>query len=404
MGDQRQAGVLQGIRVLDLTRVLSGPYCTLILADQGAEVVKIEQPGQGDDARHLGPPYAGPDSGFFVSINRNKKSLALDLKRPEGRDLFLRLVDHADVLVENFRPGIMDRLECGYSELSKRNSRLVFCSISGFGQTGPYRDRPGYNLTVQAMSGVMTLSGEEGSLPYPIGVPVGDIPAGIYAATAIAMALYQRERTGMGRQIDISLFDALLSMVEFPIVRYGLTREIPGPMGNRHPSITPYGVFRTRDDSIAIAVGSELLWEKFCHALDREEWLADPRFATNADRTVHVDALQQEIEDSLAQNPAPVWIDRLLVNGIPVAPINRISDLYDDIHVRERGMLTSLKQPGFGAVTVAGTPIQWGQTGNTDYRPAPRLGEHTRSVLCDWLAVTADAVDEYVAMGVAAEL
>ena len=404
MGDERQGGVLQGIRVLDLTRVLSGPYCTLILADQGAEVVKIEQPGRGDDARHFGPPYAGPDSGFFVSINRNKKSLALDLKHPGGRELFLQLAEHADVLVENFRPGVMDRLECGYSELSKRNSRLVFCSISGFGQTGPYRDRPAYNFTVQAMSGVMTLSGEEGAPPYPVGIPVGDIPAGIYAATAIAMALYQRERTGTGQQIDISLFDALVSMLEFPIVRYGLTGELPQGRGDRHPSITPYGVFGTQDDSIVIAVGSDPVWERLCRALGREDWLRDPRFATNADRTVHVDALQQEIEESLAQDRASVWIDRLLAESIPVAPINRVSDLFDDVHVRERGMLTTLEQPGIGAVTVAGTPIQWGQTGNRDHRAAPRLGEHTRQVLCDWLALTSDDVDRYAAAGAVAEL
>jgi len=404
MEDEREGGALQGIRVLDLTRVLSGPYCTLILADQGAEVVKIEQPGQGDDARHLGPPYAGPDSGFFVSVNRNKKSLALDLKHPEGVKLLLRLAEHADVLVENFRPGVMDRLGCGYSELSKRNPRLVFCSISGFGQTGPYRDRPAYNLTVQAMSGVMTLSREEGAAPYPIGIPVGDIPAGIYASTAIAMALYQRERTGTGRQIDISLFDALVSMVEFPIVRYGLTREpLPG-RGDRHPSITPYGVFKAQDDSLAIVVGSHPLWEKLCRALGREDWLTDPRFATNAERTVHVDALQQEIEESLAQDRASVWIDRLLAEGVPVAPINRVSDLFDDVQVRERGMLTTLEQPGFGEVTVAGTPIHWEQTGDRDYRAAPRLGEHTRRVLCDWLSLTSDDVDRYAASGVVAEL
>lgn len=393
---------LEGVRVLDLTRVLSGPYCTMILADQGAEVIKIERPDRGDDARHFGPPYAGADSGFFVSINRNKKSLALDLKHPTGRDLFFQLVEKADVLVENFRPGVMDRLGCGFSELSKRNPKLIICSISGFGQTGPYSSRPGYNLTVQAMSGAMTLSGERGGAPYPVGLPVGDIPAGIYAASAIGMALYHRERTGIAKRIDISLFDALLSMVEFPIVQYGLTKQVPGPMGRRHPSITPYGVFSTQDGLLVIAAGSQALWERLCRILDRQAWLADSRYVTNAERAVHADELHREMEEVLSGSPSHVWIERLVAEGIPVAPINRIPDLYDDVHIRERGMLTTLDQPGFGPVTVAGSPIRVAGSDPVDHAPAPRLGEHTREILGSWLGIAADQVSELIEEGVAA--
>ena len=401
MGEE--TGALSGIRVLDLSRVLSGPYCTMILADQGAEVVKIERPMGGDDARHYGPPDAGTDSGFFVSINRNKKSVVLDLKHADGRALLLRLAAEADVLVENFRPGVMDRLGYSHEILLAANPRLIYCSISGFGQTGPYRDRPGYNMTVQALSGAMTLTGEDGTPPHPIGLPVGDIPAGIYAATAIAMALFQRERTGEGRRIDISLFDALVSMVEFPVIRYGLTGVNPSPMGTRHPSITPYGIFRTQDVPIVVAVGSDSLWRTFSRVLERPSWLEDPRFADNASRTVHVDALCAEIEKALAARPASFWIDRLLVEGIPVAPIQRVADLFHDPHARERGIVTQLEQPGHGPVTVVGSPIQWIPALSTRHHGAPALGEHTRTVLQDWLALPAEEVDGYIERGAIAE-
>lgn len=404
MRDERQGGVLQGIRVLDLTRVLSGPYCTLILADQGAEVVKIEEPGRGDDARHFGPPYAGPDSGLLRQHQPEQEEPCARSEAP-GR------TGAVSAAGRTCGRACRELPSWGHGSTGMRVLRVVEAQLSSC-LLLDLRVRADRSLSRSA--GVQLHGtgderrddalGRGGCTAVSFGIPVGDIPAGIYAATAIAMALYQRERTGPGQQIDISLFDALVSILEFPIVRYGLTGELPQGTGDRHPSITPYGVFRTQDDSIVIAVGSDPVWERLCRALGREDWLRDPRFATNADRTVHVDALQQEIEESLAQDRASVWIDRLLAESIPVAPINRVSDLFDDVHVRERGMLTTLEQPGIGAVTVAGTPIQWGQTGNRDHRAAPRLGEHTRQVLCDWLALTSDDVDRYAAAGAVAEL
>jgi len=390
---------LEGVRVLDLSRVLSGPYCTMILADQGADVVKIERPDTGDDARHLGPPYVGEDSGFFVSINRNKRSLALDLKTPDGLKLLHRLAESADVFVENFRPGVAERLGCGYSKVSSINPRIIYCSVSGFGQTGPYRERPGYNMTVQALGGAMTLTGAKGAVPSPVGIPVGDIPAGIYAATAIAMALYQREKTGVGRWIDVSLFDALLSMIEFPIIRHGLTGEEPGPVGDRHPSITPYGIFRAQDASIVLAVGSDALWTTFCQVLVREDLREDPRFVTNAERTRNVDPLREEIERTLRERTAAEWIHAMVSAGIPASPVNHVSDVYRDPQALERGMLAQLVQPGFGDVTVAGTPIRWGDDDDARLEAAPRLGEHTADVLREWLGLSDETIRSLAARG-----
>ena len=400
--EKTRGGILSGVRVLDLTHVLSGPFCTMLLADQGAEVVKVEEPGRGDDARHLGPPFRGDVSGFFVSVNRNKKSLTLNLKAQRGVDLLKQLVRRADVFVENFRPGVAERLGVDYHALAAIQPKLIYASVSGFGQTGPYRERPGYNIIVQALSGVMSTSGPAGGepggkpdgkpdgKPYPIGVSVGDIPAGMFTAFAITTALYARERTGRGQYIDVSMLDSLVAMMENPIVRHGMTGAPPEPFGRLHPSITPYGIFDAADGPIALAVGNDRLWLRLCEVLDRPDLAEDARFETNASRTENAEALYALLGDLLAQRPAAAWLQLLLAAGIPAAPVNTVADLFGDPQIEARGMLPRVEQPGAGSIPVCGTPLRFSGQPEPTYRPAPRLGEHTREVLTGWLG-TSDA-------------
>jgi CoA:oxalate CoA-transferase len=398
--EHARKGILAGVRVLDLTRVLSGPFCTMLLADVGAEVVKVEEPKRGDDARHLGPPFCGGESGFFVSVNRNKKSLTLDLKTPRGVALLKDLAGRADVFVENFRPGVAERLGINYEALAAVHPKLVYASISGFGQTGPYRERPGYNIVVQAMSGVMSTSGPAGASPYPVGVSLGDIPAGMFAAFAIASALYARDRTGRGQYIDISMLDSLVAMMENPIVRHGMTGEAPQPFGRNHPSITPYGVFDAADAPIALAVGNDGLWQALCRTLERPDLARDRRFETNALRTENAEALHVLLRDVLARRPAAEWLRLFVAAGIPAAPVNTVADLFEDPQIAARGMLPRIDQPGAGPIAVCGTPVRFADQPPSAYRPAPRLGEHTRDVLGSWLGLTEDDVGELERAGV----
>jgi crotonobetainyl-CoA:carnitine CoA-transferase CaiB-like acyl-CoA transferase len=392
-GESIGNGILSGVRVLDLTRVLSGPFCTMLLADQGAEVVKVEAPGRGDDARHLGPPFRGDVSGFFVSVNRNKKSLTLNLKAERGVDLLKQLARRADVFVENFRPGVAERLGVDYHALAAIQPKLVYASVSGFGQTGPYRERAGYNIVVQALSGVMSTSGPTDAGPYPVGVSLGDIPAGMFAAFAITTALYARERTGRGQYIDISMLDSLVAMMENPIVRHGMTGASPESFGRRHPSITPYGIFDAADGPIAVAVGNDRLWLQLCEALERPDLAQDARFETNASRTENAEALYALFGDLLAQRPAAAWLQLLLAAGIPAAPINTVADLFEDPQIEARSMLPRIEQPGAGSIAVCGTPLRFAGQPEPTYGPAPSLGEHTREVLTGWLGTSDADVD-----------
>ena len=382
-------GILSGVRILDLTRVLSGPFCTMLLADQGAEVVKVEEPGRGDDARHLGPPFRGDVSGFFVSVNRNKKSLTLNLKAQRGIDLLKQLVRQADVFIENYRPGVAERLGIDYRTLSAIQPKLIYASVSGFGQTGPYRERPGYNIVVQALSGVMSTSGPPGAAPYPIGVSLGDIPAGMFAAFAVTTALYAREQSGHGQYIDVSMLDSLVAMMENPVVRQGMG-EAAKPFGRRHPSITPYGIFDAADGPIALAVGNDRLWLRLCDVLERHDLAADERFRTNALRTMNVEALDALLCEILAQRPAVAWLQLLLAAGIPASPVNTVTDLFEDPQIKARGMLPHVEQPDAGSIPVCGAPLRFAGQLQPTYRPAPKLGEHTRDILNGWLG-TSDA-------------
>jgi crotonobetainyl-CoA:carnitine CoA-transferase CaiB-like acyl-CoA transferase len=396
----RRRGVLAGVRVLDLTRVLSGPFCTMLLADQGAEVVKVEAPNRGDDARHMGPPFCGEASGFFVSVNRSKKSLTLNLKSARGVSLLGELAGRADVFVENFRPGVAERLGIGYEAMAAAHPEIVYASISGFGQTGPYRERSGYNITIQALSGVMTTSGPESSQPYPIGISLGDIPAGMFAAFAITTALYAREKTGRGQYIDVSMLDSLIAMMENPIVRSGISGEAAPSFGRHHPSITPYGLFDTADRPIALAIGNDRLWVDFCRVLGRPDLTQDPRFETNAQRTENADPLHSELRGIFLQRPAAEWVRLLLAAGLPVAPVNDIAALFSDPQVAARGMLPRVEQPGAGPIAVCGTPVRFGDAEPTTYASAPGLGEHTREVLATWLGMDEGSIGNLEKAGV----
>ena len=398
--DGGKRGPLEGIRVLDLSRVLSGPYCTMMLADQGAEVIKVENPAKGDDTRHMGPPFRGGESGFFISINRNKKSITLNLKHPEGVELLKRLVEKSDVVVENFRPGVTERLGIDYQALHKVNSRIIYCSISGFGQTGPYRNRPAYNFTVQAMSGVMTMTGEPGTGPFPVGISLGDIPAGMFAAYAIAGALYARETTGLGQHIDIGMLDSLVAMMENPIVRYGMTGETPRAIGRYNPSITPFGVFSTADAPIVIAVGNDKLWQKFCGAIGHPEFLRDPRFMTNPLRTENSEVLHGLLTDMLLKHTAREWLDLFVEQGIPSALVNTVAEVFDDPQVRAREMLVHVQQPHAGDVIIAGSPVRLSSYQHRRYEPAPQFGEHTQGVLKEILGIDPEGVRELEEAGV----
>jgi CoA:oxalate CoA-transferase len=364
----------------------------MMLADQGAEVIKVENPAKGDDTRHMGPPFRGGESAFFISINRNKKSITLNLKHPEGVKLLKRLAENSDVLVENFRPGVTERLGVDYPTLREVNPRLIYCSISGFGQTGPYSNRPAYNFTVQALSGVMTMTGEPSNEPSPVGVSLGDIPAGMFAAYAISAALYARESSGSGQYIDISMLDSLVALMENPIARYGMTGKCPQPIGRYNPSITPFGVFDTADAPIVIAAGNSKLWQKLCTVLNRLDLLQDPRFTTNPLRTQNSEALHSILTDVLRKRTAREWLDLLIEQGIPVAPVNTVASVFEDPQVNAREMLIHVKQPHAGDVVVVGSPIRLSSCRGTRYAPAPQFGEHTESVLESALGITSKEI------------
>jgi len=395
-----QAGAFKGIRVLDLTRVLSGPYCTMMLADQGAEVIKVEIPGRGDDSRHVGPPFQEGESAFFVSINRNKKSITLNLKSEQGVEVLRKLAASSDVLVENYRPGVAERLGIDYESLREVNPDLIYCSISGFGQTGPYRDRPGYNMTVQALGGVMTVSGEPGCEPFPVGISLGDIPAGMFAAFAISAALLQRATTGQGQHIDIGMLDCLVAMMEYPLARFGMTGQCPPAIGRHNPAITPFGVMNTADIPIVIAVGNDKLWRLLCEAMDRQDLLLDPKYETNPLRTENRVELYAKLTETLMERTSEEWLGILVAAGIPAAPVNTIEEVFHDPHVRARGMVQQVSQPKAGDIAIAGTPVKMNGTGAAETTPAPQLGEHSRTVLRECLDMTDEAIDVLTELGV----
>jgi CoA:oxalate CoA-transferase len=376
-----QNGPLSGITIVDLSRILAGPYCTLLLAELGARVIKVEPPGQGDDARHYGPFRSGK-SAYFSSVNRGKESIALDLKSPAGRDVFERLLDKADALVENFRPGTMEKLGYGWEVLHPRYPRLVYAAASGFGHTGPYSHYPAYDMVVQGLGGVMSITGHPGMPLTRVGTSIGDLGGGLFTAIALNAALLHRERTGEATKVDVSLFDCQLALLENAIVRYTTTGEIPGPMGARHPSITPFEAFATADGNIIIAAGNDGLFVKLAHALGRPDLAANPLYRTNPLRNQNQAALKAEIESVLQSAGTGEWIAALEAAGVPCGPVNNIAEALAHPQTEARNMLVTVDDPAMGALKLAGNPMKLSAFADPPTRaPAPDLDADRERIL-----------------------
>lgn len=385
---------LEHIKVLDFTRVLAGPYCTMILANMGAEIIKIERPGSGDDSRDFGP-FMNGQSAYFVSINRGKKSIALDLKSPKAIELVKELVKEVDIVAENFRPGTMEKLGLGYEELKKINPKLIFATMSGFGQTGPYSKRPAYDMIVQGMGGIMSITGEEGGDPVRVGTSIGDITAGMFGTIGILAALVDRDISGEGRMVDVAMLDGQLSILENAISRYTATGEIPKPLGARHPSIAPFEAYKTKDSYVIVACGNDALWEKFCKLTSREDLLAMDEFKTNPDRVKNVRKLKEYMTEIFGQKTTAEWDEYLNKNGIPCSAINTVDKLFTDPQVTARKMLVEVEQPGVGKIKIAGNPIKLsGLEEEIPKDPAPQIGEHSELILKKYLGYTDEQIAE----------
>jgi len=376
------AGPLHGIRVLDASRILTGPFCSMILGDLGAEIIKIERPGSGDDTRQWGPPFIGSESAYFLSVNRNKKSVTLNLESDKGKEIFLALAEKSDVLLENFRPGVASRLGIDYPTISKKNARLIYCSITGFGQTGRYRDRAGYDIVSQGMGGLMGVTGEPDRPPVRVGVAMSDIGAGMYAATAILSALLARERSGQGQFVDVALFDSTISWMTYMAGYYFATGHAPKRSGSAHPTIVPYQCFRTSDENyLTIAVGNDKLFRNLCKALGREGLATDPRFRNNSQRIIHRDELVTTIEEIFLTKTRDEWIRILIAADVPTGPVYSMNELFNDPQVKDREMLQEFEHPRFGKIRQIGIPMKFSVNQPEIKSLPPVLGEHTSEVL-----------------------
>ena len=382
MKPSRAPGPLAGTLVVDLTRVLAGPFCTLVLVDLGARVIKVEAP-EGEDARRIGPFIEGR-SAYFLSLNRGKESIALDLKGEADRAIFEKLLARADVLAENFRPGVMERLGYGWETLHERFPRLVMASTSGFGQTGPYARRPAYDLVAQGMGGIMSLTGHPGGPPTRVGTSTGDITAGLFTAIGIQAALLERERNGQGRHVDVAMLDCQVATLENAIARHQATGEAPGPLGSRHPSIAPFEAFATRDGHVIIAAGNDALFEELCRSIGRPELARDARFRSNEDRTQNVEALKTLLEEALAARGAGEWLALLEQAGIPCGPLNDVAAVVADPQVLARNMVVTVEDAVAGPLLLAGNPVKLSGVADPAARePAPELDEHRARILAE---------------------
>jgi crotonobetainyl-CoA:carnitine CoA-transferase CaiB-like acyl-CoA transferase len=387
------SGPLDGITVVDLTRILSGPYCTMALADMGARVIKIEQPGKGDDTRAWGPPFVASESAYFLSINRNKESVALDFKKPAGRAILDRLIAKADVLVENFRPGAMRRLALDYDALAARHPSLVYASISGFGQSGPKRDRPGYDAVVQAEGGLMSVTGAADGPPYRLGVAISDLVAGLLAAQGVTLALLARHRTGRGQQVDIGMLDGVAALLSYQASIFFATGSAPPRMGNRHPTIVPYETFEASDGEFVLAVGNDEQFKRFCEVAGIGAIAADGRFATNPDRVRNYDELRPKLSAALRGRTRKEWIDALTAAGVPCGSVRDVREVLTDPHLEARGMIEAVEHASVGALKVLGVPIKLSDTPGLVRSAPPTLGQHTRDVLRRDLGMADEQID-----------
>ena len=394
MADQSDSNLpLSGIRVLDLSRILAGPYCTMILGDQGAEVIKVERPGTGDDTRAWGPPFAGGESAYYLCCNRNKKSICIDLTNPRGAELVKEFAKVSDVLVENFTPGLMKRFGLDYDTLRELNPRLVHCSITAYGQDGPYRDRPGYDMVLSAVGGLMWITGSQGGEPCKVGVAITDVVTGVYASGAITAALLWRERSGRGQYIDCSLLDAQVSALANIASNYLVAGKEAQRWGTAHESIIPYQVFRTKDRPIAIAVANQKLWVNFCRVIGREKWTDDPRFESNPQRVKNREVLLPLVAEVMATKTCDEWVELFVEASIPCGPVNNMQRLFADPQVLHRGMVAEVPHPTIGTLRLAGIPIKYSETPAAIRLPPPLLGEHTEEILTKVLGYPPEKIE-----------
>ena len=387
-------GPLGGVRVLDLTRVVAGPYCSMFLGDLGAEVVKVEQPGAGDDTRGWGPPFAGGESAYYLSINRNKQSLALDLKSKRAVELLRQLVKAADVILENFRPGTMERLGLGEKELREINPRLIYASLTGFGADGPMSDWPGYDLIVQAWGGLMSITGTPDGEPVKVGVAIIDLVAGLMLGKAITAALFAREKIGVGQRIDTSLLEAEVASLINVGSNYLVGGKVPSRWGNAHPNIVPYQSFQTADGYLVIGVASEVIWKRFCEAIAQRDLIDDPRFTDNSKRVENRSELIALLSQIFLQRRNDAWFKLLTGAEVPCAPVQTIDQVFQAPQVLQRDMLIELDHPTAGKVRMAGIPVKFSVTPAAVRLPPPLLGEHNEKILKNWLGLSADSIDE----------
>lgn len=384
---------LEDIKVLDLSRALTGPYCTMMLSDFGAEVIKVEMPEVGDETRQWGPPFIKSESAYFLSANRGKKSITLNLKDKRGRDIIMKLAKESDIVVENFRPGVVSKLGIDYKEIKKVNPNIIYCSISGFGQGGPYRDRPAYDLILQGMAGLMAITGLPNMPPVRVGVAIADILAGIFACKAIILALYVREKTGRGQFIDVALLDSVVATLTYVAGNYFATGKTPPRLGSAHPMIAPYQAYKTKDMYINIAVGNENLFKIFCETIGGQHLMKDPRFQTNPQRVKYRDELTEEIEKIFAEREGSHWIDILTKAGVPCGPVYMLDQLFSDPQIIHREMVVDLDHSTIGKIKVTGIPQKLSETPCRIKGPPPILSEHTEEILLK-LGYKKDEIEE----------
>lgn len=388
---------LENLKVLDLTRVLAGPFATMVLGDLGADVIKVEMPVKGDDARHFGP-YLHDESAYFISLNRNKRSITLNLKAEEGKKLLLEMVKNVDVLVENYRPGTMEKLGLGYDVLKEVNPKLIYAAVSGYGHSGPFMEKPAYDAVVQALGGIMSITGHD--RPTRVGTSVGDIVAGLYGAIGILAAVNTRHETGKGQKVDVAMLDSQVAILENAIARYVVSGEIPEPGGNKHPSIVPFEDFDTKDDKIMLAVGNDALWACYSRVVGREDLIDDERFKTNPLRNENYDQLKPILDEIMAEKTTAEWQELFDEAGVPNGPINSVDKVLDHPQVKAREMILEIDHPVEGSIKVPGIPVKLSETPGQIKRTAPLLGEHKNEILRELLNYDEDKIKELEEAGI----
>ncbi len=391
---------LESIKVLDFSRVLAGPYCTMLLGDMGAEIIKVEQPGKGDDSRSFGPPFINGESVYFCSFNRNKKSITVNLKTEKGHEIIKELIKKSDVLVENFRPGYMKKIGLSYEEVEKINPRIIYASVSGYGHTGPYSSLPGYDVVAQGLSGVMSLTGDPSGIPYKAGPSIADLIGALYTFQGILLALIARQNTGKGQRVDVALLDSLLSLLNYQAGMYLATGICPGRNGNHHQSIAPFGTFKASDDYINIAIGNDKFWDIFCDVTGCEDIKHDPKFATNPARVKNRDELCSVIQHIIGQKKAEEWISLFHKHGIPAGGVLSLDKVVAQPQILARNMVVDIDHPTCGNMKLIGIPVKLSDTPGAIKLPSPLLGQHNEEILCGMLGYDKHEVKKFLEEGV----